>query len=185
MKHEQVLHFPVSVQRLSAKGVTVKIDADAKERKALAGEYDLAEIKGFKAEFLVAPWKKDGIRLRGKVTADIVQSCIVTLEPVDAHIDEEIDTVFVPENSRLARPSLDESGEMLVAAEGPDAPEVFSGDTIDIGAVAEEFFSLAIDPYPRKPGVTADTIVDSTSGETADEKPVNPFAKLADWKQNP
>lgn len=184
MQYEQVLHFPVSVQRLSAKGVIVKIDADAKECEALAGDYDLTEVKNFKAEFLVSPWKKDGVRVRGKVTADIIQSCIVTLEPIDAHVDEDVDTVFVPENSRLARPSLDESGEMLVAAEGPDAPEVFSGDMIDIGAVAEEFFSLAIDPYPRKPGVSIETIVDP-AGADDDEKPVNPFAKLADWKQKP
>ena len=32
----------------------------------------------------------------------------------------------------------DPSGEILVDPEGPDAPEVFSGDRIDVGALAEE-----------------------------------------------
>ena len=37
----------------------------------------------------------------------------------------------------------------MLDAEGPDSPETFTGDTIDVGALAEEFFGLAIDPYPR------------------------------------
>jgi len=45
-------------------------------------------------------------------------------------------------------------GEILIDAEGPDSPETFSGDTIDVGALAEQFFGLAIDPYPRKAGAS-------------------------------
>jgi len=45
-------------------------------------------------------------------------------------------------------------GEILIDAEGPDSPETFSGDTIDVGALAEQFFGLAIDPYPRKQGAS-------------------------------
>ena len=44
----------------------------------------------------------------------------------------------------------------LLAAEGPDSPETFHGDSIDVGALAEQFFGLGIDPYARKPGATLD-----------------------------
>ena len=47
---------------------------------------------------------------------------------------------------------------MHLDAEGPDSPETFSGETIDVGALAEEFFGLAIDPYPRKEGVSLDAV---------------------------
>lgn len=183
MSYQQALRFPVSVQRLPQKGLNVKIDADERERKIMTGNHDLVDVRSFKAEFLVTQWKKNGIRLRGTIRADIVQSCIVTLEPVEARVDEKVDTVFVPENSRLARSPLDESGEMILSADGPDAPETFSGDSIDIGAVAEEFFGLAINPYPRK----ADAVVPEAEPDEVDEieKPVNPFAKLAEWKQKP
>jgi hypothetical protein len=40
---------------------------------------------------------------------------------------------------------------LLLDAEGPDAPETFEGDQIDVGALAEEIFALSIDPYPRLP----------------------------------
>ncbi len=85
--------------------------------------------------------EKNGVRLRGTINAEIVQSCVVTLEPIDATVSEEVDTIFVPENSRLAKIQLDESGELLLDADGADIPETFVGDKIDIGAVAEEFLS--------------------------------------------
>ena len=132
-----------------------KIEANARELEALRDFHELQDVKSFKADLQIVPWKKDGVRVRGEVHAEIVQSCIVTLEPIDAKVDTEIDTIFVPENSRLARLPLDENGELIISAEGPDIPETFSGDTLDAGAIAEEFFELAIDPYPRKEGVDA------------------------------
>jgi uncharacterized metal-binding protein YceD (DUF177 family) len=183
-KMDGALSFPVSVKRLPQKGITVKIEADTREREALRVFHELEEVKSFKAELQIVPWKKDGIRVRGVVKADIVQSCIVTLEPLEAKINAEIDALFVPEDSRLARLPLDENGELLISADGPDIPETFSGDMLDAGAVAEEFFELAIDPYPRKAGVEAAPPVAVTFGDDEEtEKPANPFAGLKDWKQ--
>jgi len=41
-------------------------------------------------------WKKDGIRIKGRVEAELVQSCVVTLEPVTSQIDQDIDQIYVP-----------------------------------------------------------------------------------------
>ncbi|RUY17624.1 DUF177 domain-containing protein, partial [Mesorhizobium sp. M7A.F.Ca.US.005.03.2.1] len=84
----------------------------------------------------------------------ITQACIVTLEPVEAHIDEPVEALLLPEDSKLGRQGFDGGGEILLDAEGPDSPETFSGDTIDVGALAEQYFGLAIDPYPRKQGAS-------------------------------
>lgn len=178
------LSFPVSVQRLPQKGLDVKIEANSREREALRDFHGLEDVKSFRADLQISPWKKDGVRVRGVVQAEIVQSCVVTLEPIQTRIDTKIDTIFVPENSRLARLPLDENGELIIDAEGPDIPETFSGDTLDAGAIAEEFFELAIDPYPHKEGteagppVVVDYGVDDDSGKSA-----NPFEALKDWKQ--
>ncbi|MBB3235119.1 YceD family protein [Phyllobacterium endophyticum] len=178
------LSFPVAVNRLPSKGITVKIDANEKEREALRTFHELEDVKSFKADLQIVPWKKDGIRVRGTVNAQIVQACIVTLDPIDATVEAQIDTLFVPENSRLARPPLDENGELVISAEGPDTPETFTGDRLDAGAIAEEFFELAIDPYPRKPDVVdAPPVVVSIGDDDGSEKPANPFATLKDWKQ--
>ena len=136
--------FPVHVSRLPKNGMTVTIEADAAQRAALAQAHGLLGVERFVAELDIAAWKRGGVRITGQVVADVVQECIVTLEPLPARIEEAVAGTFLPEGSRLAVPTY--------SAEGDDAPEVFSGDTVDVGQLAEEFFSLGIDPYPRKPG---------------------------------
>ncbi|MFC3071827.1 YceD family protein [Shinella pollutisoli] len=174
--------YPVRVGHISANPVEVTISADAEERAGLARLWGVLEVRALSAAFQVQRWKRDGVRLKGRVSADIVQACVVTLEPVEAHIDEPVEAVFVPEGSKLARmPVAVEGGEMLLDPDGPDAPEVFSGDTIDAGAVAAEHAALAIDPYPRKSDAVFEGHTESTRKD--DRKP-SPFAALKDWKKD-
>ncbi|MBZ9771244.1 YceD family protein [Mesorhizobium sp. CO1-1-8] len=157
MKHVDP-HSPVSfranVTRLPQKGLPLVIEADAAQRAALAEEHGLISVESYRAELLVASWKRNGVKISGRVEADITQACIVTLEPVEAHIGEPVEALLLPEDSKLGRQGFDGGGEILLDAEGPDSPETFSGDTIDVGALAEQYFGLAIDPYPRKQGAS-------------------------------
>lgn len=158
MKHHDEtrspVSFPVNVARLPQKGMPVVIDADEAQRAALAEAHGLLSVESYRADLLVTKWKRNGVKVGGRVEARITQACIVTLEPVEAVIDEDVEGVFLPEDSKLAREGFEVGGEILLDAEGPDAPELFSGDTIDAGALAEEFFGLGIDPYPRKKGAS-------------------------------
>ena len=185
MTDKPALTYPVPVLHLPQKGLTVNIGTNDKERAALAAQHGLESVNSFDAEFLLTQWKKRGIRLRGTIKAEVVQSCGVTLEPITSMIAEAVDTIFVPEDSRLAKVQLDESGELLLDAEGADIPETFVGDKIDIGAVAEEFFELALDPYPRKPGVAEDAEPVVFGDAEEEDKPDSPFAKLSEWSNKP
>ncbi|HEV7251031.1 MAG TPA: DUF177 domain-containing protein [Shinella sp.] len=173
--------YLVKVGHISANPVEVRINADAEERAGLTRLWSVLEVKALSATLQVQRWKRDGVRLKGRVTADIVQACVVTLDPVEAHIDEPVDVIFVPEGSKLARLPLAESGEMLLDPEGPDAPEIFTGDTIDAGVAAAEHVALAIDPYPRRADVAFAGHIESTDED--DRKP-SPFAVLKDWKKD-
>jgi uncharacterized metal-binding protein YceD (DUF177 family) len=166
----------VVVSVLPTAGYPVRIEANEAERAALAEAHGLVSVDEFVADLEVRRWRKDGVRILGAVHARIVQECIVTLEPVPADLEVAIEAVFVPEGSRLARP-LDDDGALIVDAEGPDIPEIFEGGEIDVGAVAEEFFELAIDPYPRAPGAELGEIADEADQGEGDKE--NPFAKLA------
>lgn len=170
----------VKVGHISANPVTVKLSADARELVGLATLWRVDAVKRLDSELQIARWKKDGVRIRGHVDAEIVQSCVVTLDPVETSISEEIDRIYVPEGSRLARLVLDDRGEMVLDPEGEDIPEQFSGDTIDAGDAVCEAVALAIDPYPRKPGVEFADHVESTE---ADDRKPSPFAVLKDWKK--
>lgn len=167
--------FEVSVVRLPENGMPVEFDATPEQRLELARLHGLLSVESFHAELLVRNWKRDGVRVAGFVEGVVGQSCVVTLEPLQSLVREEIDTLFVPEHSKLVRPDPDHRGEILLDAEGADSPETFSGDAIDVGALAEEIFALGIDPYPRKPGATLEQL------EPQDQRE-SPFAKLRSLK---
>lgn len=173
--------YPVKVGHISANPVEVHVEADAEERAGLARLWEVPEVKSLKAVMSIARWKKDGVRLKGHVTAEIVQSCVVTLEPVEATISEDFEQLYVPEGSRLARLTTGEEGEMVLDPEGPDLPESFAGDSIDAGEAVAECVALAMDPYPRKPGAEFPAHIED-DGEN-DRKP-SPFAVLKDWKKD-
>ncbi len=166
------ISYPIDVRRLPQKGFPVVIEPNAKELGELARAQNLVSVGSFHAELLLKDWKRGGVSVTGRVRASIVQECVVTLEPMEAQIDEEVDIVFVPEGSPLARDTIDE-GELVLSADASDPPETFDGVTIDAGAVAEEFFALGIDPYPRKPGAELPAAT-STSDDDS------PFATLRD-----
>lgn len=173
---ESPVSFLANVARLPQKGMQVVIEADAKQRARLAEQHGLTSVERYRAELLVTSWKRNGVKVSGTVEADIVQECVVTLEPIESRISEEVSAVYLPEDSKLGREGFHGGGEILIDADGPDSPETFSGDTVDVGALAEEFFELAIDPYPRKSGAGMEHIEDA-------DLPDSPFAKLSALKK--
>lgn len=172
--------YPVKVGHISANAVSVHVEADERERRALAEIWQVISVESLSADMQVGRWKKDGVRLKGRVKAHVVQACVVTLEPVDDFIDEPFEQIFIPEGSKLARLMTGDSAEMVLDPDGPDLPETFTGDTIDAGVVVAEFVALALDPYPRKPGSEFADHIESDAA--SDERKPNPFAALKDWK---
>src|SRR5262249_11944837 len=146
--------FLANVARLPQKGMPIVLTADQGQREALAADYGLLSVGSWRADLLVAPWKRNGVRVSGKVEATSTQECVLTREPIVGKISEDVSQIYFPEGSKLGRLGFHSEGEIHLDAEGPDSPETFSGETIDVGALAEEFFGLAIDPYPRKEGAS-------------------------------
>ncbi|MCA1489956.1 YceD family protein [Sinorhizobium alkalisoli] len=182
MKHESnpTFSYPVKVGHISANPVKVHVSANEAERRALAELWKVDEVQSLDADLEIGRWKKDGVKIKGEVRALVVQTCVVTLDPVEANIREPVEAIFVPEGSRLARQADNDGGEVILDPGGPDIPDTFAGDTIDAGAVVSEHVALAIDPYPRKEGVAFGERIESSAGD--DERP-NPFAVLKDWKK--
>ncbi|MEM6464326.1 MAG: DUF177 domain-containing protein [Pseudomonadota bacterium] len=171
--------FRVNVRNLLSNPVRVVLDADEAERRALAERLGVDKVHKVVADLALTTWKRDGVRIKGEIKADVEQACVISLEPVKTCIDEEFEALFVPEKSKLNRGATDDNGELIIDADGPDMPETFSGDEIDVGAVCEEFVVLALDPYPRKDGATLDLPVDTS--DEASESP-SPFAGLENWR---
>lgn len=170
---------PVNVSVLPSGGRAETVEADAARRAALADAHDLVSVARFVAVIDVGRWRRDGVRVAGTVRAQVTQRCVVTLKPLRAEVEAPFEALFVPEGPALL--GCDEPGagtEIDIDAEGPDTPEPFVPPMLDVGAVAEQFFALALDPYPRMP----DVAVPADLAPGHDESGDNPFAALAALK---
>lgn len=179
MSEKPPFSYLVKVGHVSHNPIEVHVEADERERLGLAVLWKVLSIEELSADLKIRRWKKDGIRIFGQIGGRVTQACVVTLEPVQSDIDEEIDQIFVPEGSVLARIPANDQGEMIVDPDGPDLPETFVGDTIDVGAIVVEFAAMGLDPYPRKLGVEFEPHFEDSGG--TDRKP-SPFAVLSKLK---
>lgn len=177
--NQKTFSYKLGVGHLSANPVHVTLDADERERLGLANRWGVSSVESVTADLDLSRWKRDGVRVKGTIEAHITQACVVTLDPVASIIDDKIDALFVPDGSRLARVETSDIGEMIIDAEGPDAPETFQGDAIDVAQICEEFIVLSINPYPRKEGAELPPAAD---GQVEDEPVESPFSGLRDFK---
>lgn len=166
---------PIELSAVPAGGLERSIVADAEELTALAKAYDIPEVRALAADFVLSREAGGVIRVKGRVTAGIVQTCVVSLAPVEQSIDEAIDVRLVEAGSRRVKTAARPAAEVMVDPAAPDPPDVLSSPMIDLGAIAAEHFLLAVDPYPRAPGA-------ALPAEAADPFPDSsdsPFAALA------
>lgn len=180
-----VLTRRLAVADIPPDGRSLTIEATEAERAELARELDIPAVHRLDAEIEIRPWSRHGWRITGRVRAAVTQTCVVTLEPIEADVDEAIDMKFVPEaEAERYRPKPDATGEVDLGAEPDDPPDVFDGVTLDPGRVVEEHFMLGLDPYPRKPGASFDPARFGLAGEAQDGGTVSPFAALAKLKRD-
>lgn len=168
-----ILDYKVDVRSLPEKGHPVRIRSNAEECAALSSANDLVSVERFEADLLVEGWRADGVRVSGTFSADVVQECVTTLQPIEAKLDERIDATLVPDGSMLAHEGV---GELVLDPDGDDPPETFRPPHIDVGGLVAEFFTLALDPYPRAPDA-------ELPEEARDEQAAGPFAGLAALQQ--
>jgi uncharacterized metal-binding protein YceD (DUF177 family) len=102
------------------------------------------------------PRADGGARLSGRLKARLTQTCVVSLRPVAAEIDEEFARTFLAvgriEPIEPERRGGRKARAELVVDLDEEPPEPLHGEAIDLAAVMLEEFALALDPYPRHSG---------------------------------
>lgn len=195
MSKEQQPEAPVwsasfAVSEIPPHGADIVLEADAAQRDALAKLNGLVGLASAVARLHVAHRGRDGLHVTGEVRARVTQTCVVSLEPFETEIVEPVDVEF--EAARTVRPPRDDRErasrrrrdarppvvEDEEGMEDLDAPDEIVDGRVDLGALASEFLTLGLDPYPRKPGVAfAEPAPPSAA--------VSPFARLASRKSEP
>ncbi|WP_148207398.1 YceD family protein [Paramagnetospirillum magneticum] len=169
--------YPVEVDKIPARGTRLRVEPTPSDRDAIAQWLDVREVTEMQAEFQMAPVGKTGLfRVNGRLTARVMQTCVVTLAPVQTLVDEEIAMTFGPPPDDCG----DEAAEIEVDFHDTDPPDPIVDGAIDLGAVMVEHLALGIDPFPRSEG--AEFALPGEPPEAPEPK-ANPFAVLAALKQ--
>jgi uncharacterized metal-binding protein YceD (DUF177 family) len=149
-------------------GERLALAADDAERAAIAKRLDLASLDRLEAHVCLE-CTGDVVRAKGRLVASLDQSCVVTGEPVAAHVDEPFALLFMPEPETPGPDDEIELGQ-------EDCDVVFhDGAVIDLGSAIADTLALNIDPYPRS--ASADAALREAGVLT--EEQASPFAALA------
>tara|TARA_R110001583_G_scaffold72417_1_gene202752 strand:+ start:978 stop:1556 length:579 start_codon:yes stop_codon:yes gene_type:complete len=174
----------VNTDEQVSKKEKIILEASAQERAALAKRFELVSIDSLTAELTIIAASNGEVTVRGPMHAQIVQSCVTTLEPVPEMVEDEVKVLFSPHVSEEDMPSNPDDLEDLSEDELMallDQPEPLVDGKIDVGEVVSQFLAVAMNPYPRKDG--AELPDAALIEEEADEERPNPFAKLAGLKE--
>lgn len=160
---------PLALDGVPSSGTRVRLEASVDECRGLAKRFDLVSLDRLEGEISIAPVDLTRtIHVSGRVLAHVVQTCVVTFEPVAAEVRADFDRLF----SRDEPMEADAEVEIDIEAE---TPEPVSGDQLDLGEILAEELSLALDPYPR--ASDADQRLAEFSGDGNDV--AGPFEALA------
>jgi len=149
-------------------GDRVDLDADASERAAIAERLGLPSLDRLEAHVVLSR-AGNAIRAEGRIAAALEQRCVVTGDPVAAHVDDAFAIAFVPE------PAVTRSEEEIELGAG-DCDVVFhDGSAIDLGNAIADTLALVLPAYPRSAG--ADAALKEAG--VLNESDASPFAALA------
>ena len=159
----------VNVRDLHQDGANYDISASETDCAKLAARFGLVTIGGLNAKLRLARRAQGAVRLNGKITAQVTQTCVATLDTVREDIEVDIDIVFRPNFDDLALDDPEIDNELDF--------EPLIGDTLDIGEIVSEEMALSLTPYPR--AAAAPMIGPDSDDVDAGSRSERPFAALA------
>ena len=172
---------PFDLKELEKTPRIIDLSANEEECALLAHRFDQQSVGCLSANLALA-WleAEEVLSISGRFQAEVVQTCVITLEPVTAELDEEINLVFARD--------IEKSADIV----DPEDAEPLNGDMVDLGELVAEEFSLALEPYPRRPDIDRGSIDlgpgASLIGEEEARKGTeshNPFEVLVALKPKP
>lgn len=165
---------PIPVDMLEDEAGSFEGAAEPDERAALALRYGAPAVSALAYEATIAP-SDGGWRVTGAARAEITQTCVITLEPVESVVEERFERRYLP-SARIASLELDMDAD--------EAPEPLP-EAIDLGEIAAEAIALGVDPYPRRPDARFEGRRAGPPGAPPlTEDAARPFAKLAALKRD-
>ena len=163
------------VTDIGERGLAASRRATGEESVELARELDILGCEGLSVTYEIKPLGAGRYTFAGTLDADVTQACVVSLEPVPAHVSEAFSIELGPAGALEDDPAV--AGDREVSSI-PDVEPIEEG-RIDVGTMVFGVLSAALPPYPRKPGAEFDWVDPKAA---ADPDAASPFAALAKLK---
>ena len=170
MNDNRPFERPYDLSDLGRAGADVSVSLSDKERERLAHWAGVDAVESFAATVSLRKNSPTRYTFSAKLDASIVQSCVVTLGPVRSRIERDVLRELL-----LASPvrrALPKDALPPAPAVDDELTEEIESLSYDLAAPLLEELSLAINPYPRAPGVAFEAPKDSEA------KREGPFAAL-------
>lgn len=168
---------PLRVEQIPANGMEMDLSAKPVERTALARRFQLQTLDSLTATVRLRSVAGGTlVRLSGSLTAKVVQTCVISLEPVPQDVAATFTMSFSADT-----PDTVPGTELELSVDDEDPPDPIIGGAIDVGEVVAEQLALALDPFPRKAGIAFQEAVETVPEP---EKRPSPFAVLAELRKN-
>ena len=153
-------------------GERLDLVADEAERRGIAKRLGLVSLDRLEAHVCLAK-TNHMVRAQGRLVAALDQSCVITGDPVAAHVDEPFDLLFTPE-------PIESADEEIELGESDCDVVFYDGAAIDLGGAIADTLALSLDPYPRSAGAEAAL---KEAGVMTEEQ-ASPFAVLAKLRKD-
>lgn len=163
------------VADIAERGLKQSREATAEERIELARELDVLSCERLSVAYEIKPRGEGRYAFAGTLDAEVVQACVVTLEPVPARVSEAFAIELAPAGALEDETPV--SGDREVSSL-PDVEPIEDG-RIEVGAIVFGILSAALPPYPRRPDAAFDWVDPKIA---ADPDGASPFAALAKLK---
>ncbi|MBL8638447.1 MAG: DUF177 domain-containing protein [Alphaproteobacteria bacterium] len=182
----------VKADEIPADGKQVDLSPDASQLPLIAQRIGVLSLDSLRASLSLSK-SKGGVMVHvtGTLWAEIVQSCVVTLEPIKSKIQEDFEAWFADQEhvilfEKAQRDVLTKKEMMdLPILEEKEDPEPLEDGKVNLGELVVQYLCLAVNPFPHNE--TAEQQSEKTpiahKGRGAQEplRP-NPFAALKNWR---
>jgi uncharacterized metal-binding protein YceD (DUF177 family) len=158
----------IDLEQAHLRGRPMSFSASKDQCEHIMEVFDLLDLKSFTVQTHINQLINKTYEVNGSLNAVVVQSSVVSCEPVTTSISEQFTVMLMPSQKRL-----DEYEE----SHPDDDCDVFVAGEYDIGNLALEYLSLSLPTNPKLAGESADHI---EFDENEKEIVASPFATLMD-----
>lgn len=154
-------------------------EAGNAERALIANALAIPGCSRFTASYTIAAINRGRFRVTGEISADLVRTCVVTLDDFEQTLDVPFEIEFWPADQlATANPEQGSQREVEIDALSGEDPEPIVNGRLEIGPLLYQFVAAEMDPFPRHPDAELERTVADTPQGGGEEHPFSALSRL-------